>query len=106
MPVCRTASGRFLRRDRRSAELQLLRWKSGHDRGQLNTEDGSAFLPVVGKNFSAVLLNDAETNAEAQARALPNRLRRIERIENALRVLEAGTGVKDPQRVFDPFYTT
>src|SRR5258707_15419495 len=93
MPVCRTASGRFLRRDRRSAELQLLRWKSGHDGGQLNTEDGSAFLPVLGKNFSAVLLNDVEINAKAQARALPNRLRRLKRIENALRVFEAGTGV-------------
>src|SRR5713226_1264387 len=93
MPVCWTASGRFLRRDRRSAELQLLRWKSGHDRGQLNTEDGSTFLPVVGENFSAVLLNDAEANAEAQARALANRFRRIEWIENALRVLETGTGV-------------
>ena len=40
-----------------------------------------------------MLLNDAEANAEAQARAFAHRLRRIERIENAMRVLEAGTGV-------------
>src|SRR5258708_1178675 len=86
-------SGSFLRRDRRSAEVQLLRWKDGHDRRQLDTEDGSTFLPVVGKDFSAILRNEAKANAEAQAGALANRLRRIKGIENALRVFKAGTGV-------------
>ncbi len=41
-----------------------------------------------------MLLNDAVANAEAQTCALADRLSRIERIENALRVLEAGTGVE------------
>src|SRR5260370_1068458 len=88
-------SGGFLRRGRRGAELQFLRRQSGQDRGQLHAEDGPAFLPVIGKNFSAMLLNDAEANAESQTRAFANRLCRIERIENALRVLEAGTGVRE-----------
>ena len=40
-----------------------------------------------------MLLNDAEADAEAQARAFAHRLGGIERIENAIRVLEAGTTV-------------
>src|SRR5258708_14969360 len=40
-----------------------------------------------------MLLNDAVANAEAQTRALADRFGGIERIENALRILKAGTGV-------------
>src|SRR5260370_9231944 len=92
-------SGRFLRRGRSGAELQFLRRENRQDRGQFHAEDGSAFLPVVRKNFSAVLLNDAEADAEAQARALANRLRRIEGIENTLWVFEAGTAVGEQDAV-------
>src|SRR5437016_1531940 len=86
-------SGEFRRIGGRGAELQFLCRKGCQDRGQLHTEDGSAFLPVVGKNLSAMFLNDAVANAEAQTSAFADRFGRIERVENALRVLEAGTGV-------------
>src|SRR4029077_5609827 len=86
-------SGRLLTRSRRGAELQFFRWQDSQNRRQFHAEDRTTFLPVVRENFSTMLLNNAEANAEAQTRALANRLGRIEWIEDALRVLEAGTGV-------------
>src|ERR1700688_1681337 len=73
--------------------MQFLSRESRQNSRQFYAENRTAFLPVVTKNFSAVLLNDTEANTEAQACALANRLRGIERIENAMRVLEAGTTV-------------
>jgi len=40
-----------------------------------------------------MLLDNAKANAEPQAGAFPNGFRRIEGIEHALRVLEAGAGI-------------
>src|SRR2546430_10830702 len=73
--------------------MQFLGRKSRLNSRQFHAENRTPFLPVVAKNFSAMLLNDTEANAEAQARALANRLRGIERIENPMGVLEAGTTV-------------
>src|SRR6266550_8176577 len=73
--------------------MQFLGRKSRQNSRQFHAENRTPFLPVVAKNFSAMLLNDTEANAEAQACAFANRLRRIERIENAMGVLEAGTTV-------------
>ena len=56
---------------RRRAELQFLRGQSRQDRGQFHAEDGAAFLPVVAKNPAAVLLHDAEANAEPRPVPLP-----------------------------------
>src|SRR5260370_42471127 len=86
-------SGRLLRSGRRSAELQFFIGEDRHERGQFHAEDGPAVLPVVRENFSAMRLNNAKANAQAQARALANRLRRVEGIEDALRILEAWTAV-------------
>src|SRR5437016_4791206 len=73
--------------------MQFLGRKSRQNSRQFHAENGTAFLPVIAENFSAMLLNDTEANAEAQARALANRLRGIERIENAMGIFEAGTTV-------------
>src|SRR5467141_3364009 len=73
--------------------MQFLRREGRQNSRQFHAENRTPFLPVVAENFSAMLLNDTKANAEAQAGALANRLRRIERIENAMGVLEAGTTV-------------
>src|SRR5437016_2504186 len=73
--------------------MQFLGRESRQNSRQFHAENRPAFLPVVAENSSTVLLNDAEANAEAQARAFAHWLRCIERIKNAMRVLEAGTTV-------------
>src|SRR6266550_8773075 len=73
--------------------MQFLGREGRQNSRQFHAENGTPVLPVVAKNFSTMLLNDPEANTEAQARALANRLRGIERIENAMGVLEAGTTV-------------
>src|SRR5260370_9993259 len=77
-------SGEFRRIAGRGAELQFLCRKGCQDRGQLHTEDGSAFLPVVGKNLSAMLLNDAVANAAAHPSTFADQLGFIYTIETAI----------------------
>src|SRR5260370_37289258 len=84
-------SGRLLRSGRRSAELQFFSGEDRHERGQFHAEDGPAFLPVVREHFSAMLLNNAKANAQAQARPLANSLRRVDATEAAWRLLRACT---------------
>src|SRR5437879_12898736 len=67
--------------------------KSHQNTTQFHAENRTASLPAVAENFSSMLLNDPEANTDAQARARANGLRGIERIENAMGVLEAGTTV-------------
>src|ERR1051326_3880546 len=73
--------------------LRIAARKGGKDSGKLHAEHGATRLRVVTQNFSAVLLHDAEADAEPQASALPNRLGGIERIENAVRLRGAGGGI-------------
>ena len=60
---------------------------------QFNAKNGAAFLAIVTVNFSAVLLDDTEADAEAEAGALADRLGGVERIKDAVRLLDAGAVV-------------
>src|SRR5262249_44393373 len=52
-----------------------------------------AGLAIPRGNISAMLLDDAVADAQAQARALAHALGGVERIENAVGLLDAGTGI-------------
>ena len=61
--------------------------------GKFNAKNSSALLAVVAENFSSMLLDNAEADAETEASTLPDRFGRIERIENTVRLPDAGTVV-------------
>src|SRR6266850_2731512 len=87
-----------LGRVRRSAgELQIFGGEGRQNSGQFHAENCATSLMVVTENPSGVFLDDAEADAETQARAFANGLRRIERIKDAMRLLDAGAvvGKKD-----------
>ncbi len=88
-------SGRFLRLRGGGCQVQVFRRKSRQKRRELDTKNSAAFLPVVAENLSTMLLNDAEANAQAQAGALPDGLGCIERIEDAMGILDPRTGVQE-----------
>src|SRR6202521_4078507 len=73
--------------------MQIFGGKGRQNSGQFHAENCATFLAVVTENLSGVYLDDAEADAETQARAFANRLRRIERIEDAMRLLDAGAAV-------------
>src|ERR1700761_466260 len=73
--------------------MGFARWERGEHGRQLNTKHGAACLRVVAQDFASVFLDDTETDAQTETRALPNRFRRVERIENAMRLLDTWTGV-------------
>src|SRR6202035_1070876 len=56
-------------------------------------ENCTAFLAVVTENLSTMFLDDAKADAEPQTRAFADRLRRVERIEDAMRLLDARTAI-------------
>src|SRR6516162_893076 len=64
-------------------------------RRKLHAEHRAAGLPVVAEDFSAMFLHDAVTDAQAQPRAFAHRLRRVKRIEHAMRILHARPGVRE-----------
>src|ERR1700693_2777335 len=76
------------------SELQFFCGQSRQDSRQLHAESGAAFLPVVAENPAAVFLHDAEANTETQPRAFADRLGGVERIEHAVRLLDAGPGIQ------------
>ena len=55
-------------------------------RGEFDEERRSAVLLVLARNLPTVLLNNSIASAQAQARSLPHRTRRVERIEHAVRL--------------------
>src|SRR5215472_10073217 len=73
--------------------LQFLGWQCREHRRQFDAENRAAFLAVVAEDFSAVLLHDSETDAQAEARAFADRLGCVKRIENTMRFLDSRTGV-------------
>src|SRR6202011_3361855 len=60
---------------------------------QFHTKHRAATLSVVARNFAAVLLHDAEADAQPESGAFSNRLGSIERIENSVGLLNAGSGI-------------
>src|SRR5579859_1000793 len=57
---------------------------------QRDTEDGATARAVLVLNGTVVFVDDAVGGAQAKARSLADRLRRVKGIEDALRVLDAG----------------
>ena len=56
-------------------------------------ENRSTFRPVLTADLSMVVLDDTISDAQSEAHAFPDSLGRIERIENTLRVPDAGAGI-------------
>src|SRR5208282_5695126 len=61
--------------------------------GQYDFENSAAVLPVLCADLSAMLLNNSVTDAEAEPRAFAYALGGVERLKNAVRFLDSGTGV-------------
>src|SRR5229473_2110856 len=75
-----SSDGSFLRSGRNTGELRFFR-------RQLHSKNRAPLLRVVAKNLSGVLLQDAEADAQAEARASANRFGGVKGVEHALRVL-------------------
>src|SRR5580658_2213637 len=75
--------------------MQFLRGQSGKDRRKLYAKSSAPFLPIVAVNPAGMLLHDAEANAETEPGSFADGLCRIERIENAVRFLDARTGIEE-----------
>src|SRR4051812_16616128 len=65
------------------------------ERRQTNEEGSAAFRAVVATNMALVLLDDAVSRAQSQASPLADRLRGVERIEDAAGVFQSGPVVGD-----------
>ena len=73
--------------------MRFARRQGCQDRRKFDAKDRATHLAVVTKNFAAVFLHDAEANAEAESRALTHGLGSVERIEDAMRLLDSRPGV-------------
>src|SRR5579864_6855882 len=60
---------------------------------QHDFDDAAAVCPVLRPDLSAMLLNNAVTDAETKARTLAHAFGGVEGIKNAMRFLDAGTGI-------------
>src|SRR5574337_1145912 len=83
-------SGGFFRRRSGGVGLQFARRESSEDRREFDAKYGATFRPVVAKNASAVFLDDAEANAQAEPGAFSHGLGGVKGIEHAVRVLDSG----------------
>src|SRR5271165_1880476 len=60
----------------------------------------AAFRPVIARDLSLVILNYSVSRAKTKTRTFAHRFRRIERIENALGIPQARTGVRELHSYF------
>ena len=88
-----TSSTRPVSNDSRRAGRRRLRQRRFLARQQTDFDRRSALFPVARHDFSAMFLDDSVADAQSQASSLAHRLRGVERIENAARVLDPGTAV-------------
>src|SRR5712692_1617246 len=85
----------LLRVKQGASKLHIFCGEGGQYGRQFHAENSATFLTVVTENLSAMFLDNAEANAQAQTCALADRLRRIERIEDPVRLPDAGAGVRE-----------
>src|SRR5262249_8607394 len=74
---------------RRLGESHFARGRQAHFDG------GAAFWPIVGRDVAAVLLDDPVTDTQAQPGSFAHSLRRIERIKDAVGILDANSRVQE-----------